>query len=74
MPFDAARPLRDYPGHAITEYPTENGPADYALVVGGHLLARCVARYGPSCLWTKAERLEPGPIELIQSSALSPGQ
>src|SRR5262245_8127060 len=36
--FDPARPLSKYSRHAIEEYPTANGPADYALVVDGQLL------------------------------------
>jgi type I site-specific restriction endonuclease len=37
-PFDPARPLPWYQNCAIEEYPTENGPADYALCVDGRLL------------------------------------
>ena len=39
MHFDAKHPLSKYASHAIEEYPTANGPADYALVVDGQLLA-----------------------------------
>ncbi len=36
VPFDETKPIADYARHyAIVEYPTDNGPADYALVVGG---------------------------------------
>ena len=31
VPFVPGRPLSSYTHHAITEYPTANGPADYAL-------------------------------------------
>jgi type I restriction enzyme R subunit len=36
--FDPQQSLVAYDGCAITEYPTENGPADYALCVGGQIL------------------------------------
>lgn len=36
--FDASRPLSAYKRHAITEYETANGPADYALCVDGRIL------------------------------------
>lgn len=36
--FDASRPVAAYSRHALTEYPTDNGPADYAFVVDGRLL------------------------------------
>jgi type I restriction enzyme R subunit len=34
--FDHRKPLTEYGRHAIEEYPTANGPADYRLVVDGH--------------------------------------
>ena len=37
-PFDPARPLPWYQNCAIAEYPTDNGPADYALCVDGRIL------------------------------------
>jgi type I restriction enzyme R subunit len=33
--FDPGKPLSAYDRCAIEEYPTENGPADYGLCVGG---------------------------------------
>jgi type I restriction enzyme R subunit len=36
--FDADKPLTAYARCAIEEYPTDNGPADYALTVNGHIL------------------------------------
>ncbi len=30
--FDPTRPIASSSAHAIREYPTDNGPADYALV------------------------------------------
>ena len=37
-PFNPSKPLSGYRHHAIEEFPTANGPADYALVVDGKLL------------------------------------
>ena len=36
--FDPEKSLATYDGCAIKEYPTENGPADYALCAGGQIL------------------------------------
>jgi type I restriction enzyme R subunit len=61
--FDAARPLSHYSSHAITEYPTQNGPADYALVVDGQLLGIVEAKkvtLGPQNVLTQAERYSKG--------------
>ena len=38
VPFDPAKPLSAYTQHAVTEFPTDNGPADYALFVDGVIL------------------------------------
>jgi type I restriction enzyme, R subunit len=38
VPFGSSRPLGSYAHHALTEYPTADGPADYALCVGGRIL------------------------------------
>ena len=38
VPFDPARPLGQYAHHALTEFPTDNGPADYALIAASQLL------------------------------------
>jgi type I restriction enzyme R subunit len=37
-PFDPKVRLKSYTRHAVTEYPTGNGPADYALFVDGQVL------------------------------------
>ena len=39
--FDADKPLTAYNRCAIEEYPTDNGPADYALIVNGQSSAWC---------------------------------
>ncbi len=36
--YDSSKPLSDYDRCAIEEYPTDNGPADYALCVSGAIL------------------------------------
>src|SRR5437762_12430212 len=36
--FDLAKPLNAYDRCAIEEYPTDSGPADYALCIGGQIL------------------------------------
>ena len=38
VPIDEARPLSELSNCAIEEYPTENGPADYALCVNGEII------------------------------------
>jgi type I restriction enzyme R subunit len=62
-PFDADRPLSQYDRHAIEEYPTANGPADYALVVDGQLVGVVEAKkvtLGPQNVLTQAERYSKG--------------
>ena len=56
--------------HAVTEYPTDNGPADYALVVDGQILGIVEAKkvtLGPQNVLTQAERyskgVKAGPID-----------
>jgi type I restriction enzyme, R subunit len=59
-----------YRHHAIEEYPTANGPADYALVVDGQLLGVVEAKkvtLGPQNVLTQAERYSKG-IDGISSS------
>lgn len=49
--------------HAVREYETSNGPADYALVVGGQLLGIVEAKkvtLGPQNVLTQAERYSKG--------------
>lgn len=63
VPFDPARPLSGYRHHAIEEFPTANGPADYALVVDGTLLGVVEAKkvtLGPQNVLTQAERYSKG--------------
>jgi type I restriction enzyme R subunit len=63
VPFDPARPLAHYTRHAVTEYPTDNGPADYALFVAGRPLGIVEAKkvtLGPQNVLTQAERYSRG--------------
>lgn len=39
VPFSPTKPLSAYDRCAIEEFPTDNGPADYALFVGGRFSA-----------------------------------
>src|SRR3989441_588894 len=62
-PFNPAKPLSGYRRHAIEEFPTANGPADYALVVDGQLLGVVEAKkvtLGPQNVLTQAERYSKG--------------
>jgi type I restriction enzyme, R subunit len=55
--------LANCSGCAITEYPTDNGPADYALCCDGHLLGIVEAKrltLGPQNVLTQAERYSRG--------------
>ncbi|HEY3318935.1 MAG TPA: type I restriction-modification enzyme R subunit C-terminal domain-containing protein [Planctomycetota bacterium] len=56
-------PNRTYARHAVEEYPTQNGPADYALVVNGRVLGIIEAKrltLGPQNVLTQAERYSRG--------------
>ena len=62
-PFDEERPVSGYNSHAVSEFSTSNGPADYALVVGGQLLGIVEAKkvsVGPQGVLTQAERYSRG--------------
>src|SRR5262249_25078523 len=57
-------------GHALTEYPTANGPADYAQVVDGQILGIVEAKrvsLGPQNVLVQAERyargVDPSPFD-----------
>lgn len=57
--FDPSRPLPSVTRQAIKEYPTENGPADYALCRDGRILGVVEAKrlsLGPQGVLTQAER------------------
>lgn len=63
VPFDATRPLADFDRCAIEEYPTEHGPADYALCAGGRILGIVEAKkltLGPQNVLTQVERYSKG--------------
>lgn len=63
VPFAEGKDLAEYSRHAIAEYPTANGPADYALVVDGQLLGVVEAKklsLGPQGVLLQAERYSRG--------------
>src|SRR6266850_2830978 len=63
VPFDLKRSMSDYDRCAIEEYPTDNGPADYAFCVGGRILGIVEAKklsLGPQNVLTQAERYSKG--------------
>ncbi len=60
---EATGPLADYRAHALTEFPTDNGPADYALVAAGRPLGIVEAKkvtLGPQNVLVQAERYARG--------------
>ena len=61
--FDPRKPLTAYDKCAVREYPTENGPADYALCVSCQILGIVEAKkvtLGPQNVLTQAERYSKG--------------
>lgn len=63
VPFDEASPLSAYDRCAIKEYPTDHGPADYALCVAGEVLGVVEAKkltLGPQGVLPQAERYSRG--------------
>lgn len=63
--FDAAKPLARFDRCAIEEYPTENGPADYALCADGKILGVVEGKklsVGPQEVLRQAERYSRGVI------------
>lgn len=64
-PFDPSHPLAWYQNTAITEYPTSNGSADYALCVDGQILGIVEAKkvtLGPQNVLIQAQRYSNGVI------------
>ena len=63
VPFSAAKPLSIYTRHAVEEFPTETGPADYVLCVNGRILGIVEAKklsLGPQNVLVQAERYSRG--------------
>jgi type I restriction enzyme R subunit len=63
VPFGAGLSLSSLERHAVTELPTSNGPADYALVLGGRIVGILEAKklsLGPQNVLTQAERYARG--------------
>src|SRR3990172_6142313 len=63
VPFNPTLPLELTEHCAIEEYPTNNGPADYALCVNGQIVGVVEAKkltLGPQNVLTQAERYSRG--------------
>lgn len=63
VPYQVDADLSSYSRHAIEEFPTANGPADYVLVVDGQLLGVIEAKklsLGPQGVLLQAERYSKG--------------
>jgi type I restriction enzyme, R subunit len=63
VPVAEAQPLSAYRSHAVQEFLTDNGPADYALCVNGRVLGIVEAKklsLGPQNVLTQAERYSRG--------------
>jgi type I restriction enzyme R subunit len=63
VPFNSAKSLSAYDRCAIEEYPTDNGPADYALCFNEQILGVVEAKkltLGPQNVLTQAERYSKG--------------
>jgi len=63
VPFTSGRSLGFYENCAIEEYPTDNGPADYALCVHGQIVSVVEAKkvtLGPQNVLTQAQRYSRG--------------
>jgi len=61
--FDSSKSLEAFHWCAIEEFPTENGPADYALCVGGRILGVVEGKklsVGPQEVLRQAERYSKG--------------
>lgn len=62
-PYDERMPLSSLRCHAVEEYPTANGPADYALILNGQLVGVIEAKkvtLGPQNVLSQAERYARG--------------
>lgn len=62
-PFRPDTPPDKYLRHAVEEYPTENGPADYGLFCDGHVLGIIEAKrlsLGPQNVLGQAQRYAKG--------------
>jgi len=63
VPLNPIRPLGSYEDCAIEEYPTDNGPADYALCSNGQIVGVVEAKkltLGPQNVLTQAQRYSRG--------------
>lgn len=66
VPFEPGHKPNRWTHHAVTEYETANGPADYALFVDGQILGIVEAKkvsLGPQGVLTQAQRYSRGVTE-----------
>ncbi len=64
--FDPTLAATSLTVHAVEEFPTDHGPADYALFVGGQLLGIVEAKkltLGPQGVLVQAERYSKGVVD-----------
>src|SRR5438874_2342049 len=64
--YDLGVQLYDCDGVALEEYPTSNGPADYALIQGGRIVGVVEAKklsLGPQNVLVQAERYASGIVQ-----------
>jgi type I restriction enzyme R subunit len=66
IPWSSHLDIRSLTNHAVEEYPTANGPADYVMIVDGHLLGIVEAKklsLNPSGVLVQAKRYSQGVSE-----------
>ena len=62
-PYDPTAPQKTYAHHAVREYPTQNGPTDYALFCEGRIVGIIEAKrlsLGPQNVLVQAQRYARG--------------
>jgi type I restriction enzyme R subunit len=73
VPFSASKALSAYSRRAVEEYPTQTGPADYALCLDGKIVGVVEAKkltLGPQNVLSQAERYSKGVTQAgLQSGA-----
>jgi len=63
VPFEEGKPLSSFDGCAVEEFATSNGPADYALLLGGKVVGVVEAKkltLGPQNVLSQAARYAKG--------------
>lgn len=70
QPYTDSTPLSSYHAVALEEYPTKNGPADYALILNGKIVGVIEAKresIGPQEVLTQARRYAKGIPDSVAS-------